>query len=456
MRTILIIGAGRSASSLIQYLLNKSVSEELHLIIGDLSLDLAKKKTNNHPNATPIALDIFDENQRKNVIQKADIVISMLPAHLHIEVARDCIVYKKHLVTASYISDAMQELDEAAKANNLIFMNEIGLDPGIDHMSAMKVIDEIREQRGKMLLFESFCGGLVAPESDNNLWNYKFTWAPRNVVLAGQGGAAKFIQEGAYKYIPYTSLFRRTEFLEVEGYGKFEAYSNRDSLKYRSVYGLDDVLTLYRGTIRRVGFSKAWNMFVQLGMTDDSYIMENSENMSYRQFVNSFLPYHPTDSVEIKTRLILKIDQDDIMWDKLLELDLFNRNKKVGLKNATPAQILEKILTDSWTLEPDDKDMIVMYHKFGYVLNGEEKQIDSKMVCIGEDQTYTAMAKTVGLPVAMATLLILNGKISTPGVQLPIRKEVYLPILKELEEYGVVFNEQEMPYIGYNPDKVFS
>jgi saccharopine dehydrogenase-like NADP-dependent oxidoreductase len=456
MRTILIIGAGRSASSLIQYLLNKSVSEELHLIIGDLSLDLAKKKTNNHPNATPIALDIFDENQRKNVIQKADIVISMLPAHLHIEVARDCIVYKKHLVTASYISDAMQELDEAAKANNLIFMNEIGLDPGIDHMSAMKVIDEIREQRGKMLLFESFCGGLVAPESDNNLWNYKFTWAPRNVVLAGQGGAAKFIQEGAYKYIPYTSLFRRTEFLEVEGYGKFEAYSNRDSLKYRSVYGLDDVLTLYRGTIRRVGFSKAWNMFVQLGMTDDSYIMENSENMSYRQFVNSFLPYHPTDSVEIKTRLILKIDQDDIMWDKLLELDLFNRNKKVGLKNATPAQILEKILTDSWTLEPDDKDMIVMYHKFGYVLNGEEKQIDSKMVCIGEDQTYTAMAKTVGLPVAMATLLILNGKITTPGVQLPIRKEVYLPILKELEEYGVVFNEQEMPYIGYNPDKVFS
>jgi saccharopine dehydrogenase-like NADP-dependent oxidoreductase len=456
MRTILIIGAGRSASSLIQYLLSKSVSEELHLIIGDLSLALAEKKTNKHPNATAVALNIFDENQRKTTIQKSNIVISMLPAHLHIEVARDCIAFKKHLVTASYISDAMQELDEAAKANNLIFMNEIGLDPGIDHMSAMKVIDGIRGQGGKMLLFESFCGGLVAPESDNNLWNYKFTWAPRNVVLAGQGGTAKFIQEGSYKYIPYVNLFRRTEFLEVEGYGKFEAYSNRDSLKYRSVYGLDDVLTLYRGTIRRVGFSKAWNMFVQLGMTDDSYIMEDSQNMSYRQFVNSFLPYHPTDSVEIKMRLILKIDQDDIMWDKLLELDLFNPNKKVGLKDATPAQILEKILSESWTLQADDKDMIVMYHKFGYVLNGEEKQIDSKMVCIGQDQTYTAMAKTVGLPVAMATLLILNGKITTPGVQLPIRKEVYLPILKELEEHGVIFNEQEMPYVGYNPDKVFS
>ncbi|KIO53864.1 saccharopine dehydrogenase family protein [Flavobacterium hibernum] len=452
MRSVLIIGAGRSASSLIRYLLSKSESENLHLIVADLSLALAEKKTQNHPNATPIALNIFDADERKSAIEKASIVISMLPAHLHIEIAKDCLLFKKNLVTASYISDAMQALNEDVKNNNLIFMNEIGLDPGIDHMSAMKVIDEIRAKGGKMLLFESFCGGLVAPESDNNLWNYKFTWAPRNVVLAGQGGAAKFIQEGAYKYIPYGTLFRRTEFLEVEDYGKFEAYSNRDSLKYRSIYGLDDILTLYRGTIRRVGFSKAWNMFVQLGMTDDSYIMEDSENMSYRQFVNSFLPYHPTDSVEIKTRLILKIDQDDIMWDKLLELDLFNPNKKVNLPNATPAQILEKILSDSWSLEPNDKDMIVMYHKFGFELNGEKKQIDSKMVCIGEDQTYTAMAKTVGLPVAMATLLILNGKITTPGVQLPIKKEVYLPILKELEEYGVVFNEQTMPYFGYNPD----
>lgn len=456
MRTILIIGAGRSASSLIQYLLEKSEKEQLHLIIGDLSLELAQKKTNNHPNATPIALDIFNAQQRQEAIQKATIVISMLPAHLHIEVAKDCILFQKHMVTASYISEAMQALDAEAKAKGLIFMNEIGLDPGIDHMSAMKVIDEIKEKGGKMLLFESFCGGLVAPESDTNIWNYKFTWAPRNVVLAGQGGAAKFIQEGAYKYIPYCNLFRRTEFLEVEGYGRFEAYSNRDSLKYRSVYGLDDVLTLYRGTIRRVGFSKAWNMFVQLGMTDDSYIMEGSEAMTYRQFVNSFLPYHPTDSVELKMRHILKIDQDDIMWDKLVELDLFSRIKKVGLKNATPAQILEKILSDSWTLQPEDKDMIVMYHKFGYELNGITSQIDSKMVCIGDDQMYTAMAKTVGLPVAMATLLILNGKIQTSGVQLPIQKEVYEPILKELESYGVVFNEQAMPYMGYNPDKVFN
>lgn len=456
MRHILIIGAGRSASSLIQYLLNKSEEQDLHLTIGDLSLELAQRKTKHHKNATAIALDIYNEEQRRIEIQKADIVISMLPAFMHIEVAKDCILFKKHMVTASYISEEMQHLDQLAKENNLVFMNEIGLDPGIDHMSAMKVIDEIRDQGGKIILFESFCGGLVAPESDNNLWNYKFTWNPRNVVLAGQGGAAKFIQEGSYKYIPYHKLFRRTEFMEVEGYGRFEGYANRDSLKYRSVYGLDDVLTLYRGTIRRVGYSKAWNMFVQLGMTDDSYIMENSETMTYREFTNSFLPYHPTDSVEIKLRLSLKIDQDDIKWDKLLELDLFNPNKMVGLKNATPAQILEKILTDSWTLEEHDKDMIVMYHKFGYEIDGKQKQIDSKMVCLGDDQTYTAMAKTVGLPVAMATLQILNGNIKTPGVQLPINREVYLPILKELEEYGVIFHEKQVPYMGYNPKNVSS
>lgn len=454
MRNILIIGAGRSASCLIQYLLDKSENENLHLIIGDLDLQLAQKKTNNHPNATAIQFDIHNEAQRHEQIKKADIVISMLPAHMHIDVAKDCITYKKHMVTASYVSDAMQSLDAAAKENNLVFMNEIGLDPGIDHMSAMKVINEIREQGGQLILFESFCGGLVAPESDNNLWNYKFTWAPRNVVLAGQGGAAKFIQEGKYKYIPYHKLFRRTEFLHVEEYGRFEGYANRDSLKYRKVYGLEDVLTMYRGTIRRVGFSKAWNMFVQLGMTDDTYILDDSENLTYRDFINLFLPFSPTDSVEIKTRLQLGIEQDDIMWDKLLELDLFNPNKKVGLKNATPAQILEHILNASWALQPDDKDMIVMYHKFGYEINGQQHQIDAKMVCIGDDQTYTAMAKTVGLPVAMAALHILNGTIKTPGVQLPIQKEVYEPILKELEEFGVVFKEIQMPYVGYNPDKL--
>ena len=454
MRNILIIGAGRSSSSLIKYLLDKSSQENLHITIGDVSLESAQSKINNHKNATAIQLDVFNADERANAIQKADIVISMLPASFHIEVAKDCITYEKHMVTASYISDEMKALDEEAKTKGLVFMNEIGLDPGIDHMSAMQIIDRIKDQGGKMLLFESFCGGLVAPESDTNLWNYKFTWNPRNVVLAGQGGASMFIQEGTYKYIPYHKLFRRTEFMTINGSGKFEAYANRDSLKYRSIYGLEDIKTMYRGTIRKVGFSRAWNVFVQLGMTDDSYTIEDSENMSYRDFTNLFLAYSPTDSVELKFRSYLKIDQDDLMWDKFLELDIFNPNKKVGLRNATPAQILQKILMDSWTLEKDDKDMIVMHHIFGYQYKEDKFQIESSMVIKGDDQTYTAMAKTVGLPVAMATVRILNGEITTPGVQLPINKEVYDPILKELEDYGIAFVEKEVPYLGYNPESV--
>ncbi len=450
MRHILIIGAGKSTRVLVEYLLEKTTQESLKLTIADKDLSSAQQQCNNHPHATAVALDVFNKDARRSLLQDAHLVISMLPARFHLEVARDCIDLEKHLVTASYVSEEMQELDQAAKSKNLVFMNEIGVDPGIDHMSAMQVIDRIKNKGGTMLLFESFTGGLVAPEDDSNLWNYKFTWNPRNVVVAGQGGAAKFIQEGKYKYIPYHRLFRRTEFLEVEGYGRFEAYANRNSLKYRSIYGLDGIPTLYRGTMRRVGYSKAWNMFVQLGMTDDSYTLDDSENMTYREFVNSFLPYSPTDSVELKMRHELKIDQDDIMWEKLVELDLFNNSKTIGIPAATPAQALQRILEGCWTLAPGEKDMIVMYHKFGYELNGKKKQIDSTMVCMGDGKKATAMAQTVGLPVAIAALKILNGDITTYGVQIPIYKEIYEPILEELAGYGVRFRESETDYLGYN------
>jgi saccharopine dehydrogenase-like NADP-dependent oxidoreductase len=454
MKNILIIGAGKSSSALIKYLLDKSSEESLFLTIGDISTDNAKNLINNHKNAKAIVLDVFDKEQREENIQKSDLVISMLPARFHLDVAKDCITFGKHMVTASYISDEMKALDAEVKEKELVFMNEIGLDPGIDHMSAMQVIDSIKDAGGKMLLFESFCGGIVAPESDNNLWNYKFTWNPRNVVLAGQGGAAMFIQEGTYKYIPYTKLFRRSEFITVHGNGKFEAIANRDSLKYRTVYGLEGIPTMYRGTIRKVGFSRAWNTFVQLGMTDDSYTIEESENMSYRDFVNLFLAYSPSDSVELKLRSYLQIDQDDVMWEKLVELDIFNPNKKIGLKNATPAQMLQSILEESWTLAEDDKDMIVMQHLFGYELEGKKYQIESSFVVLGENQTYTAMSKTVGLPVGIAAIKILKGEIKTPGVQIPISREVYKPILKELEEHGIVFSERKVPYLGYNSNRV--
>lgn len=448
MRTILLLGAGRSATVLIDYLLENAQKEEWQLILADISLASAQKKTGGHERAKAIEFDVVNAAQREELIAQADCVISMLPARMHVAVAEDCIRLGKNMVTASYISDEMKALDGAAQKAGVTIMNEIGVDPGIDHLSAMKVLDEIREAGGKMLQFESFTGGLVAPESDNNPWNYKFTWNPRNVVLAGMGGTVKFKQENRYKYIPFHQLFRRTEFFDIEGYGRFEGYANRDSLKYRDAYNLQDIPTIFRGTLRRPGFCKAWDVFVKLGLTDDSYTLENSAQMTYRDFINTFLAYNPTDSVELKLMHYLKIDQDDAIMEKLEWLGIFEKTP-IPLKNATPAQILQHILEQKWQMDPTDKDMIVMYHLFGYELNGEKKQHVSSMVCIGEDLYRTAMAKTVGLPVGICAKMILNGTITTPGVQLPLSKEVYAPVLNELEAFGIRFTEKEGPYVGY-------
>ena len=413
-----------------------------------MQLSVAQEKVGNHKNGEAFEFNALNQGERAAEIAKADIVISMLPARFHLDVVRDCIQYKKNVITPSYITDEMRALNKEIEEAGIIAMNEMGLDPGIDHMSAMKILDDIEDMGGCVKGFESFTGGLIAPESDDNPWNYKFTWNPRNVVLAGQGGAAKFIQEGQYKYIAYNNLFRRTEIIEIDGYGKFEGYANRDSLRYRSIYGLENISTIFRGTLRKIGFCRAWNIFVKLGLTDDSYIVEGSEDMTNRQFVNSFLSYNSHDSVELKFRYQLRIEQDDYIWENLVWLGIFE-DTKIGLKDATPAQILQKILEDKWTLKKNDKDMIVMWHKLNFKLNGKEKEIRSYMTYIGEDQTYTAMSDTVGLPVAICAKMILNDKIKLKGVHLPIDKQIYLPILKELEEYGIVFKEKEVEPVLY-------
>lgn len=451
MKTILLLGAGLSTSSLIRYLLENADEQQWHIRIVDQDLAVVKNKLNGSPYATALGFNALDPEERRPEIEKADLVISMLPARFHVDVAKDCVELKKDLITPSYVSAEMKELDQKAKDAGVLIMNEIGVDPGIDHMSAMRVIDNIREEGGKMHIFESFTGGLVAPESDDNPWNYKFTWNPRNVVLAGQGGAAQFIQEGKYKYIPYNKLFRRTEIIEMEDYGLFEGYANRNSLAYRSVYGIENIPTIYRGTLRRKGFSRAWDVFVQIGATDDTYVLEGSEHMTNRDFINSFLPYNENDSVELKLRHYLKIDLDDTLWDKLVWLGIFDGSKKVGLKNATPAQMLQKILEEKWALRPEDKDMIAMYHKFVYKKGGEFHEITSEMVNIGEDQTFTSMSNTVGIPMGICVKMMINNTVSLKGVRVPIDKEVYNPILNELENYDIRFKEKTV-----NPPRLYN
>ena len=288
MRNILIIGAGKSTAYIVKYLTSKSLKENLFIKVGDIDLNSAKKLADGQKNINAIEFDVFNKSNSSKEIAQSDIVISMLPAKFHILVAKECLKHKKSLLTASYISDEMNELDQEVKKAGLIFMNEIGVDPGIDHMSAMKIIDQIKDDGHQLVSFKSYTGGLIAPESDNNLWNYKFTWNPRNVVLAGQGGDAKYIEKNKEISISYNDLFKNTESLLIDQYGEFESYANRDSLKYRSIYKLNDIETIYRGTIRRAGFCNAWNIFVQLGMTDDSYNIENSNNMSYREYVKYF------------------------------------------------------------------------------------------------------------------------------------------------------------------------
>lgn len=444
MKNILVIGAGLSASSMLRYFTKNAAAQDWYIKVGDRDGALAISKVKGCDRAEGFELDGLNAAQRAPLVEWADLVISMLPARFHLHVAADCIRFKTNLITPSYISDEMRALDQAAKDAGIIIMNEIGVDPGLDHMSAKKILDEIEGRGGKMHIFESFTGGLVAPESDNNPWNYKFTWNPRNVVLAGQGSAAKFIQEGQYKYIPYNRLFRRTEVIEIEGYGKFEGYANRDSLKYRDIYDLQGIPTIYRGTLRRKGFSKSWNAFVQIGATDDSYILEGSKDMTKRDFINSFLSYNPTDSVELKLKHYLKIDQDDIMFEKLEWLGIFEKEKVDITEDVTPAQFLQKILEEKWTLAPDDKDMIVMWHKFVYKLNGTFHEINSHMISIGEDQTYTAMSNTVGLPAAICAKMILNGTIQIKGVELPTKPAIYNPILNELAELGIQFTDAEI------------
>ena len=440
MKNILVIGAGRSASSLIKYLLDHAAAENWNVTVGDVSMELVKQKTGNHPQARPLTFDINNEVQREQEIKRADIVISMLPASMHMNVAKDCVRFKKHLVTASYVSKEMGELHDEAKSAGIILINENGLDPGIDHASAMKVIDEIHQQGGELISFKSYCGGLVAPESNDNPWGYKFSWNPRNVILAGQG-TAQYIENGEYKYIPYNRLYTQTNTIEVKGLGSFDAYANRDSLSYRKVYGIENIPTMLRGTLRMEGYCKAWNVFVKLGLTDDTYKIEASDTLTYRNLVEAFLP-HSNQSTKEKLVALMGDEMDAEALSKIEWTGILS-DEKIKLSNASPAQILQDLLERKWQLKEHDKDMIVMQHQFEYRnKNAEIKNITSSLIVKGEDQIYTAMAKTVGLPLAIVTKLILQGKISSRGVVIPTIKEIYQPLLQELETMGVTFVEE--------------
>ncbi len=442
MNQILVLGAGRSSSSLISYLLKKAHLFDAHITIGDFSETTAQNKVGKSDRGTALHFDIQNTEASRKAIAQADVVISMMPANLHPLVAKICLTEKKHLLTASYVSDEMKSLEQDVKANGLLFLNECGLDPGIDHMSAMHVINTIKERGGELTSFESFTGGLIAPETDpENPWRYKFTWNPRNVVMAGQS-TAKFLESGDYKYISYQQLFQRTTKITVPNLGEYEGYANRDSLKYLERYGLHNIQTMLRGTLRNKGYCNAWNVLVQLGCCDDTYAMESVASMRHIDFIKSFLDGKEIEAQE-KICLLFKLSFDGEEMKRLRWSGLFS-DEKIGLEKGTPAQVLEHILNKKWKLNTGDKDLIVMWHRFKYVMNGMQKETQAYLTTTGDDETDTAMAKTVGLPLAIAARLLVEGKIKTRGVAIPIDKEFYNPILHELTLLGIVFQEKEM------------
>ena len=440
MKNVLICGAGMSATDLISYMLKHAEEYNWNVTVGDILLETAKSKIGGHPRGKAVYFDCYDDAIMERYIKDADIVISLLPPGMHAAAAKIALKHNAHVVTASYASQEMMDMHEEAKERGLTFLNELGADPGIDHMSGMRSIDKIREKGGELLAFTSYCGSLVAPESNDNPWGYKFTWSPMNVIMAGSAGAC-YYKNGNFNCIPYHRLFTNPKVVGIPGFREFEAYENRDSVAYRKRYNLDDIPTLIRATLRYPGFCEGWNMFIQLGLTANNYHIEGSENMTYRQWVASYLPDNDT-SLENTLADILHIKRGGELHEQLLWTELLS-NRAIKRVNGTPAEILLDLLLDKLKFKHGDTDMLVFYERLEYKLEGELFEHLSYLVTRGLDYWHTAISRTVGLPAAIGAKLILNGEIKSRGVLFPWTKEVYDPVLDELAELGIAYTSHD-------------
>ncbi len=440
MKSIVLFGAGRSSLYLIEYLQKWCVKNNCKLIVCDKDTLFAASNTKEIINIEFKAIDVFDIEKISTLIMQCELVVSLLPATMHFHIAKLCLQYNKNLATASYISPEMQTLHEEVEAKGLIFLNEIGLDPGIDHLSALKILDKLKAEGAEIKSFESYCGGLVADSCDNdNPWKYKFSWNPRNVILAGQGAPAQYKMEGNLKLIPYHQLFNHTKTFEIHNYGTLEGYPNRDSLKYIALYGLQNIDTMVRGTLRKTGYCNAWQVFVSLGLTDDNAILEFAADTTIHTWLKSYLP---ASNLDLKTQIKTYTHCTHLEIEKLEWLGFFT-DEKLPICKGTSAQILEELLKIKWQLQAEDKDMVVMLHRIQYLQNETLSTILSSLIIEGKNNTHTAMSKTVGLPLAIACKLILENKVLEKGVLVPLTPEFYNPVLQELELHGIAFNEIE-------------
>lgn len=430
MKQILLFGAGKSATVLIDYLKQTATDKQWQVKVADVNLAAVQSKVGEHAQVSAVGVSIDNEPERQALIKAADVVISLLPPSLHYTVALDCLAFGKHLLTASYVDDKIRAL--AAEINNkgILFLCEMGLDPGIDHMSAMQLIHRIKAKGGKIRSFLSHCGGLVAPESDTNPWHYKISWNPRNVVLAGKAGAI-FRENNAVQTRQYEKIFTDCTEVAIDGLGTLAYYPNRDSLSYISTYDLTETETFLRTTLRYPDFCRGWQTVIELGLTDETDTLQ-TDGLT----VSAFL----------QNRFAVKNRQFDQLSPLQQEQFLFLGWKDVTLINksqCSSADVLQFILEKQWVLLPGDKDMVVMLHEIGYEVAGSTFQVTSSLVVKGEDHVRTAMAKTVGLPLGIAATLLLEGKIAATGLHIPIIPAIYEPVLEKLADQGIVFHEKE-------------
>ncbi len=430
---LLVFGAGKSATVLIDYLKKVVAEKQWELTVADGNFDVVRQKLGNQPGTNAVQLDILDVTMRTCLIEKADIVISLMPPALHLPIAEDCLTLGKHLLTASYVDPKIRQMEDAIKSKGLLFLCEMGLDPGIDHMSAMQIIHRIKTAGGYIESFYSHCGGLVAPESDDNPWHYKISWNPQNVVLAGKAGAV-YREHGAVKELSYETLFQQATTVKVPSVGTLSYYANRDSLSYMGLYHLPGTKNFLRTTLRYPDFCKGWAAIVALKLTDETVLYDTD-----RLTVNDFLQKH-------LQQYRLHHLFDELMSDELIRsqfefLGLF-ADTIINKGQCSAAAILQWRMEQSWVLKPDDKDMIVMLHEITYVLHEQQHVVKSSLVVKGEDHLRTAMAKTVGLPLAIAAVLIAEDKLRETGLHIPIIPSIYEPVLAVLAEEGIVFNEE--------------
>jgi saccharopine dehydrogenase (NADP+, L-glutamate forming) len=440
---ILVLGAGRSSVSLLQYLNDWLVEEGLRFTVADLDAANLKLRTQGLSAADVLLVEGLQEESLPEITRGFQIVISLLPPPLHPMVARACLKSGSNLLTASYESQAMRDLRPAIEQAGLLFMNECGLDPGIDHMSAMAIIEEIRNKGGEILRFHSFCGGLVADDCDSNPFRYKISWNPRNVVLAGKAGA-RFLQNGRQALLGYQRMFSEVEPIQIEGWGDFEAYPNRDSVPYAEVYGLDGILDLKRGTLRKKGFCERWNVFVRAGMTDEEFPVQLPANATWFDFLKTFFPtIQPNDFSDFEA-----FCGNPQVAEDILQMGFRSGSRLPdGLNGKTSADFLLELIVQNWPLQEQDRDLVVMLHEFWYKLDGITYRTTSSFGLEGDNALHTAMAKTVGLPLGIMAKLVLHGKVTQKGLALPLLKNTFEPVLKELQQFGVHFRETTQPLL---------